>query len=250
MRGIQDSRKQAMIFLNDSYSKEFQAPIVAVEEEKIITADSCFYAQSGGQPGDKGHLEVNGQKVNVINTIKHEKGIAHVLERSVDGASGEVKGRIDWDHRFRLMRMHTSMHLLCAALPYYVTGGSIGWEKSRIDFDLGEETFEFETLNQIINEFIQQAHPISYQWITNEELDAQPELVRTLSVQPPRTNGQIRLVNIKLKSFWDYIFNFINLKEKIFGDNPVTSSSKPHPYCTPKSFSFCWNRNWLHLWHL
>ena len=81
MRGIQDSRKQAMIFLNDSYSKEFQAPIVAVEEEKIITADSCFYAQSGGQPGDKGHLEVNGQKVNVINTIKHEKGIAHVLER-------------------------------------------------------------------------------------------------------------------------------------------------------------------------
>jgi misacylated tRNA(Ala) deacylase len=92
--------------------------------------------------------------------------------------------------------MHTTMHLLCAALPYYVTGGSIGFEKSRIDFDLGEETFEFETLNQIINDFIQQSHPISYQWITNEELDAQPELVRTLSVQPPRTNGQIRLVKI------------------------------------------------------
>ena len=75
-------------------------------------------------------------------------------------------------------------------------GGSIGLEKSRIDFDLGEETFEFETLNQIINDFIQQAHPISYQWITSEELDQQPELVRTLSVQPPRTNGQIRLVKI------------------------------------------------------
>ena len=92
-----------MIYLNDSYIKEFHAPIVAVEEEKIITADSCFYAQSGGQPGDKGVVEVNGQKVNVINTIKHEKGIAHVLENVIEGASGDIQGSIDWDHRFRLM---------------------------------------------------------------------------------------------------------------------------------------------------
>jgi misacylated tRNA(Ala) deacylase len=185
-----------MIFLNDSYVKEFQAPIQSVEEDKVITTDSCFYAQSGGQPGDKGSMEINGEKFNVINTLKHEKGIAHVLDQPFSVSVGEVAGTIDWDHRYRLMRMHTSMHLLCAALPYYVTGGSIGLEKSRIDFDLGEETFEFETLNTIINEFIQQAHPISYQWITNEELDQQPELVRTLSVKPPRTNNKIRLVKI------------------------------------------------------
>jgi misacylated tRNA(Ala) deacylase len=185
-----------MIFLNDSYVKEFQAPIQLVEDDKVITADSCFYAQSGGQPGDKGSLEINGEKFNVINTLKHEKGIAHVLDQPCSASTGEVVGIIDWDHRYRLMRMHTSMHLLCAALPYYVTGGSIGLEKSRIDFDLGEETFEFETLNTIINEFIQHAHPISYQWITNEELDQQPELVRTLSVKPPRTNDKIRLVKI------------------------------------------------------
>lgn len=185
-----------MIFLNDSYVKEFQAPIQLVEDDKVITADSCFYAQSGGQPGDKGSLEINGEKFNVINTLKHEKGIAHVLDQHCSASAGEVSGIIDWDHRYRLMRMHTSMHLLCAALPYYVTGGSIGLEKSRIDFDLGEETFEFETLNTIINEFIQHAHPISYQWITNEELDQQPELVRTLSVKPPRTNDKIRLVKI------------------------------------------------------
>jgi misacylated tRNA(Ala) deacylase len=185
-----------MIFLNDSYVKEFQAPIQLVEDDKVITADSCFYAQSGGQPGDKGSLEINGEKFNVINTLKHEKGIAHVLDQPCSASAGEVVGIIDWDHRYRLMRMHTSMHLLCAALPYYVTGGSIGLEKSRIDFDLGEETFEFETLNTIINEFIQHAHPISYQWITNEELDQQPELVRTLSVKPPRTNDKIRLVKI------------------------------------------------------
>jgi misacylated tRNA(Ala) deacylase len=185
-----------MIFLNDSYVKEFQAPIQLVEGDKVITADSCFYAQSGGQPGDKGSLEINGEKFNVINTLKHEKGIAHVLDQHCSASAGEVSGIIDWDHRYRLMRMHTSMHLLCAALPYYVTGGSIGLEKSRIDFDLGEETFEFETLNTIINEFIQHAHPISYQWITNEELDQQPELVRTLSVKPPRTNDKIRLVKI------------------------------------------------------
>ena len=185
-----------MIFLNDSYVKEFQAPIQLVEDDKVITADSCFYAQSGGQPGDKGLMEINGEKFNVINTLKHEKGIAHVLDQPCSSSAGEATGIIDWDHRYRLMRMHTSMHLLCAALPYYVTGGSIGLEKSRIDFDLGEETFEFETLNTIINEFIQQAHPISYQWITNEELDQQPELVRTLSVKPPRTNDKIRLVKI------------------------------------------------------
>ena len=185
-----------MIFLNDSYVKEFQAPIQLVEGDKVITTDSCFYAQSGGQPGDKGSLEINGEKFNVINTLKHEKGIAHVLDQPCSASAGEAVGIIDWDHRYRLMRMHTSMHLLCAALPYYVTGGSIGLEKSRIDFDLGEETFEFETLNTIINEFIQHAHPISYQWITNEELDQQPELVRTLSVKPPRTNDKIRLVKI------------------------------------------------------
>jgi len=185
-----------MIYLKDSYIKEFQTPIKLVEEDKIITEESIFYAQSGGQPGDKGSMEINGQKVNVINTIKHELGIAHVIDQTVEKSSGEVKGVIDWDHRYRLMRMHTSMHLLCAALPYYVTGGSIGLEKSRIDFDLGEETFEFETLNKIINEFVQQAHPISYQWITNEELDQQPELVRTLSVKPPRTSDKIRLVKI------------------------------------------------------
>ena len=185
-----------MIYLKDSYIKEFQTPIKLVEEDKIITEESIFYAQSGGQPGDKGSMEINGQKVNVINTIKHESGIAHVIDQTLENSSGEVKGVIDWDHRYRLMRMHTSMHLLCAALPYYVTGGSIGLEKSRIDFDLGEETFEFETLNKIINEFVQQAHPISYQWITNEELDQQPELVRTLSVKPPRTSDKIRLVKI------------------------------------------------------
>ncbi len=185
-----------MIYLNDSYIKEFQSLIELVEDDKVVTLDSCFYAQSGGQPGDKGFLEIDGQKYNVINTLKHEKGIAHVLDQPCKVTTSEIRGVIDWDHRFRLMRMHTSMHLLCAALPYYVTGGSIGIEKSRIDFDLGEETFEFEKLNPIINDFIKQAHPISYQWITSEELDKQPELVRTLSVKPPRTNGKIRLVKI------------------------------------------------------
>ena len=126
-----------MIYLKDSYIKEFQTPIKLVEEDKIITEESIFYAQSGGQPGDKGSMEINGQKVNVINTIKHELGIDHVIDQTLEKSSGEVKGVIDWDNRYRLMRMHTSMHLLCADLPYDVTGGSIGLEKSHIDFELG-----------------------------------------------------------------------------------------------------------------
>ena len=185
-----------MIYLKDSYIKSFEEKILLVDDDKIITQDSSFYAQSGGQPGDKGALETNDQKFNVINTVKHELGIAHVVDMKIMNLSGQIKGSIDWDHRYRLMKMHTTMHLMCSALPYYVTGGSIGLEKSRIDFDLGEETFEFETLNKIINEFIQQSHSVSYQWITNEELDQKPELVRTLSVKPPRTNDKIRLVKI------------------------------------------------------
>ena len=185
-----------MIYLKDSYTKSFEEKILLVEGDKIITQDISFYAQSGGQPGDKGVLEINDKKFNVINTVKHELGIAHVVDSENINLSGQIKGHIDWDHRYRLMKMHTTMHLMCAALPYYVTGGSIGLEKSRIDFDLGEETFEFESLNKIINEFIQQSHSISYQWITNEELDQKPELVRTLSVKPPRTNDKIRLVKI------------------------------------------------------
>ena len=185
-----------MIYLKDSYTKSFEEKILLVEGDKIITQDSSFYDQSGGQPGDKGVLEINDKKFNVINTVKHELGIAHVVDSENLNLSGQIKGHIDWDHRYRLMKMHTTMHLMCAALPYYVTGGSIGLEKSRIDFDLGEETFEFETLNKIINEFIQQSHSISYQWITNDELDQKPELVRTLSVKPPRTNDKIRLVKI------------------------------------------------------
>ena len=140
-----------MIYLKDSYTKSFEEKILLVEGDKIITQDSSFYAQSGGQPGDKGVLEINDKKFNVINTVKHELGIAHVVDSENLNLSGQIKGHIDWDHRYRLMKMHTTMHLMCAALPYYVTGGSIGLEKSRIDFDLGEETFEFETLNKIIN---------------------------------------------------------------------------------------------------
>ena len=95
-----------MIFLNDSYIKEFQASVKLVEEDKVVTTDSCFYAQSGGQPGDKGTIEINGQKFNVINTIKHELGIAHVCDQPLKITSEEVKGIIDWEHRFSKLYAH------------------------------------------------------------------------------------------------------------------------------------------------
>ena len=105
-----------MIYLKDSYIKNFEEKIVLVEEDKIITQDSSFYAQSGGQPGDKGILEINDQKFNVINTIKHEMGIAHVVDTEISDLSGDIKGHIDWDHRYRLMKMHTTMHLLLSLI--------------------------------------------------------------------------------------------------------------------------------------
>ncbi|MDG2008040.1 MAG: alanyl-tRNA editing protein [Alphaproteobacteria bacterium] len=186
-----------MLFLEDSYIKEFNSIITGVIDDKIFLKDTAFYAKSGGQPGDQGTLNIEDKAYQVIETIKYEGKIAHVIQGDINLTIGQkISGKINWAIRYRYMKMHSTMHLLCAILPFYVTGGQIGFEKSRIDFDLGEEKYDIDTLQNQVNNLIIEKHQVSYSWITSEELASQPELVRTLSVKPPNVSGKIRLVKI------------------------------------------------------
>ena len=126
----------------------------------------------------------------------NKQKILHVCENSNDLKIDEkIKGKINWEIRYKHMRMHTALHLLCSLIPYDVTGGQISYEKSRLDFN-ADDKIEKEEIENKINQLVKDDHEISYQWITLEELDNQPDLVRTMSVKPPRTNNKIRLVKI------------------------------------------------------
>ena len=186
-----------MLFIEDSYLKDFDATILNIDSNKIILDRTAFYAKSGGQPGDIGKITLNGKEINIIDTVYDNKqNILHVCENSNDLKIDEkINGKINWEIRYKHMRMHTALHLLCSLIPYDVTGGQISYEKSRLDFN-ADDKIEKEEIENKINQLVKDDHEISYQWITLEELDNQPDLVRTMSVKPPRTNNKIRLVKI------------------------------------------------------
>eukprot|EP01037_Dinobryon_pediforme_P013524 gene13524-13643_t len=189
----------ARLFLEDSSCASMTATVMAVTESGIVLDRSVFYARSGGQPGDIGTLAWDGHEVAVTEAIKGEgDAIVHlVTPGSVMPEIGcSVTGKIDWARRHRLMRMHTTLHLLCAALPgVFVTGGAIGEAKSRLDFDMAEPPPR-EALETRLQGLIAGDHPVSASWVDENVLDSNPALVRTLSVQPPRGTGRLRLVRI------------------------------------------------------
>jgi len=186
-----------MLFIEDSYLKDFDATILNIDSNEIILDRTAFYAKSGGQPGDIGKIILSGKEINIIDTVYDNKqNILHVCENSNDLKIDEkIKGKIDWNIRYKHMRMHTALHLLCSLISYDVTGGQISYEKSRLDFN-ADDKIEKEEIENKINKLVEDDHEISYQWIKLEELDNQPDLVRTMSVKPPRTNNEIRLVKI------------------------------------------------------
>jgi misacylated tRNA(Ala) deacylase len=187
------------LFTEDAYLTTCTARVIAVEEKGVLLDRSVMYARSGGQPGDAGTLRWDGGEAAVAEAIKGESGA--ILHGLAPGATpppvgAEVTVEIDWTRRHRHMRMHTTMHLLCSVLPgIFATGNQIGAEKSRLDFDLAEPPTK-EWLNEQLNALVAANHPTGTRWIAEEELDANPALVRTLSVQPPRGAGRIRLVRI------------------------------------------------------
>jgi len=186
------------LFREDSYQQECDATVVAAAEGALILDRTVFYPLGGGQPGDTGTASFAAASVAIVDTrYGDDDSIRHILAEGAEmpAVGDSVRVSLDWERRYRHMRMHTAMHLLGSVLHYGVTGGNISAEKSRLDFDM-EETVDKEAVAAALRELVAADHAVSCRWISEAELDAQPELVRTMSVQPPRGKGSIRLLEI------------------------------------------------------
>ena len=189
----------AKIFETNAYQKEIVTKITKIDKENktIELEDTIFYGQSGGQPGDTGQIIIDGQKIEVKSTIKSEDAIKNIL-KDIDNLqiNQEVTAIIDWDKRYKYMRMHSALHLMCATVPLGVTGGQIGYEKSRLDFNDPEKKINKEEIEDKINQLMKDDHKIIYEYIDSKILESQPDLVRTMSVKPPKIIGKLRFVKI------------------------------------------------------
>ncbi|MDP6833501.1 MAG: alanyl-tRNA editing protein, partial [Alphaproteobacteria bacterium] len=191
-----------LLFRDDPYAKDCEATITAINDRGGIELDrTVFYPTGGGQPGDKGVLRLaDGTEIAIATTVKGEGAddVIHVPAEDQDlpAVGTAVTAAIDWDLRHRLMRIHTCLHLLSSVVEYPVTGGQISDGRGRLDFDMPEMTVEKDAITARLNELIGEGHPVSVGWISDEELNAQPDLVKTMSVKPPMGQGRVRLIDV------------------------------------------------------
>ena len=189
----------AKIFEENAYVQTIKTKVKNVDHENntIELEDEIFYAKSGGQPGDKGEIVIDGQKIEVLDTIKKDGEIINILNEIEELEENiEVDAKIDWNLRYKYMKMHTALHLMCSIIPLGVTGGQIGFEKSRLDFNDPEKKINKEELEEKINLLVEDNHYVTSEIIESKILDEKPELVRTMSVKPPQVDGKIRLIRI------------------------------------------------------
>lgn len=187
------------LFREDGTLRTCTGTVVSAGPDGIVLDRTVFYPEGGGQPGDTGVLRWPGGETSIVDTRKGEAGT--IIHRPADGATlppvgAEVEAAIDWDRRHRHMRMHTALHLICAIVEAPITGAALTAEKGRIDLDLPEPP-DKEALNARLAEIIAADLPVRHDWITDAELDANPDLVKTLTVQPPRGQGRVRLVAVE-----------------------------------------------------
>ena len=188
------------LFREDSYMRECAATVTAAAPGHVVLDRTVFYPRGGGQPGDTGALLLpDGTAIPVQDTVKLDDAIVHVIAPGAAPPTPgtQVTARIDWDRRYRHMRMHSALHLLCAVVPCQITGAQVGAEKSRIDFDSGDHVLDKEAIAAELNRLVAADLPLSHRWVDEAELDANPDLVRTMSVQPPRGAGKVRLMAVE-----------------------------------------------------
>lgn len=190
-----------LVFQDDPYARACEATVVSATPEGIRLDRTVFYPTGGGQPGDRGVLRFDGGETEIVDARKGEH-LADVLHIPAEGTAlpapgARVTAEIDWPRRHRLMRMHTCLHLLCAVVDGPVTGGQIGDGRGRLDFDLPETTLDKAEITAALNRLIAEDRPVRPRWISDAELDAQPELVKTMSVKPPRGAGRVRLLEVE-----------------------------------------------------
>jgi misacylated tRNA(Ala) deacylase len=188
-----------LLFRDDAYQTAADCRIIGHTPEGGILVDrSVFYATSGGQPGDSGVLDWGGSRVPIATALKVEGGIALLPAEPVamPPVGAPARQLIDWQRRHRHMRVHTALHLLSVVIPLPVTGGQIGADKGRLDFDMPEPPGDVAALEEALNSLIARDLTVSDDWITDDELLANPGLVKTMSVRPPTGQGRVRLVRI------------------------------------------------------
>ena len=190
-----------LVFREDAYAKSCPATVTAVDERGIRLDRTVFYPLGGGQLGDVGLLRLaDGSTIAIADTLKGP-GVDEVIHVMAPGSAAPAVGtavtaEIDWERRHRLMRMHSCLHLLCAVIIGDVSGGQVSDGKGRLDFNLPEAKLDKERIESELNRLIAEDHPVRPRWVSDEELAAHPELVRTMSVKPPMGLGRVRLLEI------------------------------------------------------
>jgi misacylated tRNA(Ala) deacylase len=190
-----------LLFRDDGYRRSCEARVVGVDERGIRLDRTVFYPTGGGQPGDSGVLRLqSGETIAIIDTVKGDAPdeVIHVpaAGAALPEPGVELIAEINWERRHRLMRIHTCLHLLCSIVPGAVTGGQVSDGRGRLDFDVPGSSLDKEGLAARLNALIAEAHPVGPRWITDDELAAQPELIRTMSVKPPTGMGRVRLMEV------------------------------------------------------
>ena len=189
------------LFREDAYRAETEAIVLKSEPRAIALDRTVFYPQGGGQSGDRGMLLLeDGAAIPIVSTI-YDADRATILHVPAEGtalpeAGARVIARIDWEFRYKRMRAHTALHLLSVVAPYPVTGGSVGDAEGRLDFDSGEAVLDKADVERRLNELIALDKAVSHSWIADAELEANPSLIKTMSVKPPMGTGRVRLIAI------------------------------------------------------
>ena len=189
-----------LLFREDAYLREAEGRVLAhTAEGGIILDQTVFYATGGGQPGDSGTLIWDGGRIAIATTVKAKGGETALVPAepvAMPPVGAMVRQMLDWDRRYRHMRVHTALHLLSVVIPMPVTGGQIGAEKGRLDFDMPDPPEPAASLDRALNSLIDRDLPVRDEWISDAELLANPGLVKTLSVMPPIGLGRVRLIRI------------------------------------------------------
>ncbi|WP_423068158.1 alanyl-tRNA editing protein [Devosia sp. CN2-171] len=190
------------VFRDDSYVRSLPTLVTAITPEGGIVLDrTIFYATSGGQPGDTGRLErADGSFITIAGTIHPDGDKTAILQQPAEGSpqlqvGEEVIAHLDWERRHKLMRMHTALHLVTVVLPYPITGAAVGEDKGRVDFNLPDVPDAAE-IERKLNDLVSADHPVTSEWITDTELEANPGLIKSMNVKPPMGQGRVRLVRI------------------------------------------------------
>lgn len=188
------------LFRADPYLQAADARIIAHTDEGGLVVDrSVFYPTGGGQPGDSGVIDWDGGRVPIATTLKVDGGGVALIPAEplpMPPVGAPVRMLLDWGRRYRHMRIHTALHLLSVVIPLPVTGGQIGAERGRLDFDMPEPPGDPAAIEGVLNSLIARDLPVTEDWITDAELEANPGLVKTMSVRPPMGQGRVRLVRI------------------------------------------------------